>query len=75
MSMTGIASQFLSIREPIGEEHLSMTLIRETPSPPAEESKSSRLRMVNLSIQTNLSPSILEREQMFLSPVCRVCSR
>ena len=68
MSITGIANQFLSSLAPIGEEHLSMTEIRGTPSPPAAEENISRFRKVNLSIQTNLFSSILEMEQIFFSP-------
>ena len=52
-----------------------MTLTNDTPSPPTEELNISRFLIVNLSIHTNLSSSIREIEQMFLRPVCCVCSR
>ena len=74
-SSDGIASQPRKRREPIGEQHLSMTLTSDTPSPPADALKISRLRMVNLSIHTNLSSSMREIEQMLARPVCWVCSR
>ena len=75
MSIIGIASQLLRSLAPIGEVHLSMTLTSDTPSPPAAELNISRFLIVNLSIHTNLSSSMREIEQMFLSPVCWVCSR
>ena len=75
MSIIGIASQLRRSLAPIGDEHLSMTLTNDTPSPPTEELNISRFLIVNLSIHTNLSSSIREIEQMFLRPVCCVCSR
>ena len=63
-----MASQLLRSRAPIGEEHLSITEISGTPSPPAEDEKISRFLNVNLSIHTNLASSIREIEQIFFSP-------
>ena len=74
-STEGIASHPLNSREPIGEQHLSMTSTSATPSPPDEAANNSKFLIVKRSIQTNLLPSILEIEQMFANPVCCVCSR
>ena len=74
-SITGIARYDRSSLAPIGDEHLSITSISATPSLPAVDVNISRLRKVNLSIQTKLFSSILEMEQMFFSPTCCACSR
>ena len=71
----GMASHERSMRAPIGEEHLSRVSTSDTPSRPEALWKTSRFRRVNWSIQTNFASSIRPMEQMFLRPVCWVCSR
>ena len=74
-SMMGMASQLRSMRAPMGLEHLSRVCTSDTPSAPEALWKTSRLRRVNLSIHTNLASSMRPMVQMFLRPVCWVCSR
>ena len=73
--MMGMASHCRSRRAPMGLEHLSKVWTRDTPSAPEALWNTSRLRRVNLSIHTNLASSMRPIVQMFLSPLCWVCSR
>ena len=74
-SITGIDSQVLNRRAPIGEEHLSITSTSEVPSFPAVDENISRFLNVKRSIHTNDPSSMREIEHMLVSPVCWVCSR
>ena len=69
-SIRGIASHSRSNREPIGEQQRSIVSTRLTPSLPALLWKISRLRKVNLSIQTKRFSSIRDMEHMLPRPLC-----
>ena len=74
-SLRGIVSQLRSILAPRGDEHLSITSSNDTPSFPAVELKTSRLRKVKRSIHTKLPLSMRESEHKCATPVFWFCSR